>query len=51
MIIKDWKKDVFTIPNMFPRFVFRLAANRFWVSKANKNGLNKKDLNKCIVKQ
>lgn len=44
-------EDVFTIPNMFPRFVFRLAANRFWVSKANKNGLNKKDLNKCIIKQ
>ena len=44
-------EDVFTIPNMFPRFVFRLVANRFWVSKANKNGLNKKDLNKCIVKQ
>ena len=44
-------EDIFTIPSMFPRFAFRLAANRFWISKASKNGLRKKDLNKCIVKQ
>lgn len=43
-------EDIFTIPSMFPRFAFRLAANRFWISKASKNGLRKKDLNKCIVK-
>ena len=43
--------DIFTTPSMFPRFAFRLAANRFWISKANRNGLKKRDLNKCIVKQ
>ena len=31
--------DIFTTPSMFPRFAFRLAANRFWISKANRNGL------------
>ena len=41
--------DIFTTPSMFPRFAFRLAANRFWISKANRNGLKKRDLNKCIV--
>lgn len=30
--------DIFTTPSMFPRFAFRLAANRFWISKANRNG-------------
>ena len=43
--------DIFITPSMFPRFAFRLAANRFWISKANRNGLKKRDLNKCIVKQ
>lgn len=43
--------DIFTTPSMFPRFAFRFAANRFWISKANRNGLKKRDLNKCIVKQ
>lgn len=43
--------DIFTTPSMFPRFAFRLAANRFWISKANRNGLKKRDLNKCIEKQ
>lgn len=43
--------DIFTTPSMFPRFAFRLAVNRFWISKANRNGLKKRDLNKCIVKQ
>lgn len=43
--------DIFTTSSMFPRFAFRLAANRFWISKANRNGLKKRDLNKCIVKQ
>ncbi|MFR2743790.1 MAG: hypothetical protein ACLTA9_06230 [Clostridium saudiense] len=43
--------DIFTTPSMFPRFAFRLVANRFWISKANRNGLKKRDLNKCIVKQ
>ena len=43
--------DIFTTPSMFPRFAFRLAANRFWISKANRNGLKKRDLNNCIVKQ
>ena len=43
--------DIFTTPSMFPRFAFRLAANRFWISKANRNGLKKRYLNKCIVKQ
>ena len=43
--------DIFTTPSMFPRFAFRLAANRFWISKGNRNGLKKRDLNKCIVKQ
>ena len=33
------------------RFAFKLAANRFWIIKANRNGLKKRDLNKCIVKQ
>ena len=34
--------DIFTTPSMFPRFAFRLAANRFWISKANRNGLKKR---------
>ncbi len=43
--------DIFTTPSMFPRFAFRLAANRFWISKANRNGLKKRDSNERIVKQ
>ena len=36
-------EDMYISPN-FPRFLFLLSANRFWISKAKSNKINKKDI-------
>lgn len=44
-------EDIYTNPTGFPRLAFKLAANRTWVINAKRNGVTKKELDKCMVKQ
>ena len=46
----DSGDEIFTTPSYFPRLAFKLASNNFWIKGAKVNGLNKKDLSKCITK-
>ena len=42
--------DIFTNPSGFPRFAFKISANIFWAREAKRNGLKKKELNRCVIK-
>lgn len=51
VIKKQSGDEIYTLPSYFPQIAFRFSANSFWIQKAKKNGLKKKDLNKCNVQK